>query len=96
MKMIIIHQTEVEQLTVTGDPGDVSEQCSNTWKPLEPIQVMVTLMMVMFCPFFPKKKIFFGGLVLAVFLLFFIPLVGWLTTLIPPPFFNNKMIGPFL
>ena len=28
-------QTEVEQLTITKDPGDVGEQCSNTWQALE-------------------------------------------------------------
>ena len=38
---IIIFQTEIEQLTVTRDPGDVGEQCSNTWQPLEhPVQVV--------------------------------------------------------
>ena len=51
MKMIVIHQTEVEQLTVTRDPGDVGEQCSNTWQPLdsklEPVQVVVVMMMVL-------------------------------------------------
>ena len=46
VNIIIIYQTEVEQLTVTKDPGDVGEQCSNTWQPLEPIKVMVTLMMI--------------------------------------------------
>jgi len=32
-------QTELEQLTVTRDPGDVGEQCSNTRQPLQPVQV---------------------------------------------------------
>ena len=44
--MIIIYQTEVEQLTVTRDPGDVGEQCSNTWQPLQPFQVVMMIMMM--------------------------------------------------
>ena len=35
---------------MTRDPGDVGEQCSNTWQPLDsksdPVQVVVVMMMV--------------------------------------------------